>query len=94
MKRCLTLITLLYAFCLPSNGQTKNQIDNIIVNCLQSTIDHWIPWLDSSEIYICKDGLPYAFPYNLLPDTQYYSVDNISSTYKRWELKRSEFGGI
>ena len=78
MKKAFLLVLLLSAFCLPSKGQ--NQIEDMIVECLQSSIDHWSPYLDSSEIYICKDGLPYDFSYRRLPDAMFYSVSNIDSS--------------
>ncbi len=69
---------MLSAFCLPSKGQ--NQIEDMIVDCIQSNIDYLSPYLDSSEIYICKDGLPLDFSYDRLPDAVFYSVNNIRSS--------------
>ena len=78
MKKVVLLVLMLSAFCLPSKGQ--NQIEDMIVDCIQSNIDYLSPYLDSSEIYICKDGLPLDFSYDRLPDAVFYSVDNIRSS--------------
>ena len=78
MKRILFVVLLLSAFCLPSKGQ--NQIEDMVVECIQSYIDHYSPYMDTSEIYICTDGLPYDFSYDRLPDARFYSVDNIESS--------------
>ena len=69
---------MLSAFCLPSKGQ--NQIEDMIVECIQSNIDYLSLYIDSSEIYICKDGLPLDFSYDRLPDAVFYSVNNIKSS--------------
>jgi hypothetical protein len=78
MKKIVLLVLMLSAFCLPSKGQ--NQIEDMIVDCIQSNIDYLSPYLDSSEIYICKDGLPLDFSYDRLPDAVFYSVNNIRSS--------------
>ena len=78
MKRVLCIVLLLSAFCLPSKGQ--NQIEDMVVDCIQSYRDHYSPYLDSSEIYICNDGLPLNFSYDRLPDAKFYSVTNIKSS--------------
>ena len=78
MKRILFVVLLLSAFCLPSKGQ--NQIEDMIVDCLQTYIDHHSSFLDSSEVYICRDGLPWDFSYDRLPDANFYSVKYIKSS--------------
>ena len=78
MIKVVLLVLLLSAFCLPSKGQ--NQIEDMVVDCLQTYIDHHSSFLDSSEIYICKDGLPLDFSYDRLPDAVFYSVNNIRSS--------------
>ena len=78
MKRILFVVLLLSVFCLPSKGQ--NQIEDMVVDCLQTYIDHHSSFLDSSEIYICKDGLPLDFSYDRLPDAIFYSVNNSRSS--------------
>ena len=78
MKKIVLLVLMLSAFCLPSKGQ--NQIEDMIVECIQSNIDYLSLYIDSSEIYICKDGLPLDFSYDRLPDAIFYSVDNIRSS--------------
>ena len=78
MKKVVLLVLMLSAFCLPSKGQ--NQIEDMIVECIQSNIDYPSLYIDSSEIYICKDGLPLDFSYDRLPDAIFYSVDNIRSS--------------
>ena len=78
MKKVVLLVLMLSAFCLPSKGQ--NQIEDMIVECIQSNIDYLSLYIDSSEIYICKDGLPLDFSYDRLPDAVFYSVDNIRSS--------------
>ena len=78
MKKFVLLVLMMSAFCLPSKGQ--NQIEDMIVDCIQSNIDYLSPYLDSSEIYICKDGLPLDFSYDRLPDARFYSVENIESS--------------
>ena len=78
MKKVVLLVLMLSAFCLPSKGQ--NQIEDMIVDCIQSNIDYLSLYIDSSEIYICKDGLPLDFSYDRLPDAVFYSVDNIRSS--------------
>ena len=78
MKKIVLLVLMLSAFCLPSKGQ--NQIEDMIVECIQSNIDYLSLYIDSSEIYICKDGLPLDFSYDRLPDAVFYSVNNIRSS--------------
>ena len=78
MKKVVLLVLMLSAFCLPSKGQ--NQIEDMIVECIQSNIDYLSLYIDSSEIYICKDGLPLDFSYDRLPDAVFYSVNNIRSS--------------
>jgi len=78
MKKLVLLVLILSAFCLPSKGQ--NQIEDMVVECIQSYIDHYSPYVDSSEIYICTDGLPYDFSYGRLPDAKFYSVKYIKSS--------------
>ena len=78
MKKLVLLVLMLSAFCLPSKGQ--NQIEDMIVECIQSNIDYLSLYIDSSEIYICKDGLPLDFSYDRLPDAIFYSVNNIKSS--------------
>ena len=78
MKKVVLLVLMLSAFCLPSKGQ--NQIEDMIVECIQSNIDYLSLYIDSSEIYICKDGLPLDFSYDRLPDAVFYSVNNIKSS--------------
>ena len=78
MKKIVLLVLMLSAFCQPSKGQ--NQIEDMVVDCIQSNIDYLSPYLDSSEIYICKDGLPLDFSYDRLPDAVFYSVNNIRSS--------------
>ena len=78
MKKLVLLVLMLSAFCLPSKGQ--NQIEDMIVECIQSNIDYLSLYIDSSEIYICKDGLPLDFSYDRLPDAVFYSVNNIKSS--------------
>ena len=78
MKKVVLLVLMLSAFCLPSKGQ--NQIEDMIVDCLQTYIDHHSSFLDSSEVYICRDGLPWDFSYDRLPDANFYSVKYIKSS--------------
>ena len=90
MKKLVLLVLMLSAFCLPSKGQ--NQIEDMIVECIQSNIDYLSLYIDSSEIYICKDGLPLDFSYDRLPDAVFYSVNN--NRYSPDSLKKKLKKGV
>ncbi len=63
----------------PLIGQSKNQLNDLITECLHLFIEYDSDLQNKTDnnnvIYICKDGLPLDFPYNLFPDYSFFSLE-------------------
>lgn len=98
MKRISSFLFLLF-FCLSSNGQTGNQIDDILESSLKSYISYNnnmrndAVYLSPIDYYICIDGLPNGFSFENLRNVKYaslYNIDGLPSSFKK-KLKNGLF---
>lgn len=70
-------------------GQDKNQLNDMIIDGLNSFVEHFAPYLDG-DTYVCKDGLPLDFPYENLSGFKMISLETLpfsNRTFKK-ELKK------
>lgn len=77
MKRAFVLLIFI---CLSFRvmGQENNQLNEMIVNCLNTYINHYAGQnIDNgvSDTFLCKDGLPLGFPYDSLSGIDVISID-------------------
>lgn len=70
-------------------GQDKSQLNDMIIDGLNSFVEHFAPYLDG-DTYVCKDGLPLDFPYENLSGFKVISLDTLPSSNRcfKKELKK------
>lgn len=88
MKKAYIFFILIF-LSLSAFGQDKNQLNDMIIDGLNSFVDHYAPFLDG-DIYVCKDGLPLDFPYDNLSGLKVISIDALplSNRGLKKELKK------
>lgn len=79
------------------NGQTKNQLDDMIISSLNSFtaesnafVKQGIVIADTIHHYILKDGLPLIFPYSSLKNVTFFSLENMEglpNSFKKNRIK-------